>query len=514
MSVLYEAPDVKFVGRHPFLVWLGDDCCYVLQALTQTFNWISLMMTAESCCSLEDFSVEDYLELRVVYGAMHGEVFIEYGVSESITTDFAVPFRDVNIRSCKSYGGNVTISFWDDGFYDKYKVYIRDNNSWMLIGETEDPQITISYAFHDCDFYAEGYVETQDGLVLSGMSFSQPLALIPSEYFVSDDIDLTVVCPVYNAEYFISRAIDSLLLSSLKVHILCIDDGSTDNSPDILDWYAENYPNVKVVHQKNANRSITRNNGLKLVNTPYTAFIDADDLVHPYMYEKLYKYLRDNDLDICVCQTVARDALGQKEIIFKDGFENLIYTYEDYIKSKVSFKKSLFYCVVWNHIAKTEAAASVLFPDDDYPNQLLPYEDNAYVTGLYSWTDKIGYVADAYYIYERRQRKTTGTVSTDTYSKKYGGYNAHDILIWAWEYGIEHSDDTYRDLTVYSCVYDAIREVVLNKYPDSILAKYRRFIDKYDVENNQYIKDNEVLSKNISVFKFKTKALVSGITGK
>ena len=107
---------------------------------------------------------------------------------------------------------------------------------------------------------------------------------------------LSIIIPVYNAERYLGECLDSLLNQDIPLEeyeIICIDDGSTDNSGDMLRKYAANHPNIVLIQQKNAGVSAARNTGMDIATGSYFWFVDADDFVRPNSLGKL-KTLCDN----------------------------------------------------------------------------------------------------------------------------------------------------------------------------------------------------------------------------
>lgn len=116
---------------------------------------------------------------------------------------------------------------------------------------------------------------------------------------------ITVIIPVYNAEKYLKRSIDSVMAQTYKYfEIICIDDGSTDNSGAILDSYAESYQNIKVLHIENKGVGNARNLGIERANGDYIYFIDADDQLEPLLFEKVIRILEEDPADICVFDMV------------------------------------------------------------------------------------------------------------------------------------------------------------------------------------------------------------------
>ena len=109
---------------------------------------------------------------------------------------------------------------------------------------------------------------------------------------------VSVIVPVYNSEQELRDCLDSLVEQTEKdIEIIVIDDGSTDNSPEIEEEYQKKYPNVKVYrNERNLGQSETRNRGIELAEGDYIAFLDSDDYVNPGMYEELYQAAVDNNM--------------------------------------------------------------------------------------------------------------------------------------------------------------------------------------------------------------------------
>ena len=113
---------------------------------------------------------------------------------------------------------------------------------------------------------------------------------------------VSIIVPVYNTAEFIHIAIDSVLQQTFRnFELLLIDDGSTDNSLEILKRLQKADERVRIVTETNAGPGIARNNGIKRARGEYMAFLDADDMFEPSMLESLYNEARKNKLDIALC---------------------------------------------------------------------------------------------------------------------------------------------------------------------------------------------------------------------
>ena len=112
------------------------------------------------------------------------------------------------------------------------------------------------------------------------------------------NIKLSIVALVYNLEKYLPRCLDALVNQTLEdIEILCVDDGSTDSAPQIIDEYEKKYPNkVKVFHKENEGLAATRDFGAKNASecTKYLLFMDSDDLIEPTYMECAYWTLETN----------------------------------------------------------------------------------------------------------------------------------------------------------------------------------------------------------------------------
>ena len=126
-------------------------------------------------------------------------------------------------------------------------------------------------------------------------------------------IAVSVVVPVFNAETFLQRCLESALSQSLReIEILCVDDGSTDRSAAILREYAARDPRVRVFSQKNARQGAARNLALAHARGDYVAFLDADDEFAPDALKKLHERARAAALDMLLLSCVRVDASGRE----------------------------------------------------------------------------------------------------------------------------------------------------------------------------------------------------------
>ena len=112
---------------------------------------------------------------------------------------------------------------------------------------------------------------------------------------------ISVIIPVYNVEKYLARCLDSVIAQTFSdIEIICINDGSTDNSAEILSEYAKKDKRIKIITQENSGLSIARNVGLEHISGQYVCFIDSDDWVDKNYLEVLFNLLSISGADIAM----------------------------------------------------------------------------------------------------------------------------------------------------------------------------------------------------------------------
>ena len=112
---------------------------------------------------------------------------------------------------------------------------------------------------------------------------------------------ISIVIPVYNVQDYIKKCLDSILSQTFSdLEIILVDDGSTDLSGRICDYYSENDKRIKVIHTANGGQSEARNVGIKNATSEWITFIDSDDYVSSDYIEYLYNLIQVHNADISI----------------------------------------------------------------------------------------------------------------------------------------------------------------------------------------------------------------------
>ena len=227
------------------------------------------------------------------------------------------------------------------------------------------------------------------------------------------EIKLSIVAAVYNLEKYLPRCLDALVNQTLQeIEILCVDDGSTDSAPQIIDDYQKRYPDkIKVFHKENGGEFTTRNYGLERATGEYVTFVDTDDYVEKNWAEKLYNAAKENDADLAVCAFERIDLKTNK--VVATNMTNFGNTVKE-INSKDDYL--LFINPApWNKVYKREKIKDLRF---------LPFRgfnDTMFLASCYTKMNKIAFIPDVLYHYYLRYDSQIHTVNEEDVKnlKKY-----------------------------------------------------------------------------------------------
>ncbi len=206
---------------------------------------------------------------------------------------------------------------------------------------------------------------------------------------------LSIIVTVYNAEKYLAECLDSILNQTFTDYeIICIDDGSTDDSLNILYKYESLDSRIKVYSQKNAGPSKARNEGLRLASGKYIAFVDSDDFLEKNAYEVAVKYI--NDVDI-VCFGI--EVFGDYSLKTRKSDTNY---YKVHYKGKTQLNNKIRHkidCSVCNKIFKKDLIVNkhLKFPEG------IRYEDAAFYWKYIINAQTAYFIEQNFYKYRRRE---------------------------------------------------------------------------------------------------------------
>ncbi|GHT96578.1 glycosyl transferase [Alphaproteobacteria bacterium] len=179
-------------------------------------------------------------------------------------------------------------------------------------------------------------------------------------------IKISIIIPVYNVEKYLTRCLDSVINQTLKeIEIICINDGSTDKSLEILNEYAARDPRIVLLNQSNTmGPSITRNKALSISNGEYIGFVDSDDWIDLNFFEELYNAAQRRNADIA-CASIERIYPNGKNRMFVEFPEEAVII-SPTMKYKATITPRRGY--VWNKIYRRSELKkhNLLFPENVY----------------------------------------------------------------------------------------------------------------------------------------------------
>lgn len=131
---------------------------------------------------------------------------------------------------------------------------------------------------------------------------------------MNNDTRVSIIVPVYNVEKYLVRCIESLINQTFKnIEIILINDGSTDNSLNIINEYKKKDRRIKLIDNKNNGVSCSRNIGIKQSKGNYIMFVDSDDWIDKNTIEDMYNLLEKNGCDLVMCSYIREFLKGSKE---------------------------------------------------------------------------------------------------------------------------------------------------------------------------------------------------------
>ena len=244
---------------------------------------------------------------------------------------------------------------------------------------------------------------------------------------IMDDIKkrpkVSIILPVYNVAPYLRQSLDSIIAQTLTdIEIICVDDGSTDDSGKILDEYKEKDNRITVIHKRNAGTGAARNDGLKIATGECIGFVDPDDWILPNMYERLYNILQDKELDIVMfTPDVFNDQTQKHEgfLYFQDS--NFPKILDDKIFNKDDISPFSYPMCVWNKLYRKK-----LFDDNNIDfAEGLDFEDHKVIFKSLFTAKRIYFIREKLYVYRHSRQ---GSILSDNDTRMFDHIKIYDIV--------------------------------------------------------------------------------------
>lgn len=306
--------------------------------------------------------------------------------------------------------------------------------------------------------------------------------------------DISIIVPIYNAEKYLNKCLDSLINQTKKeLEFILINDGSTDTSEEII----KNYKDNRIKYFKNKNQGIgkTRNFGISKAQGKYLMFLDSDDYLALDACEKLYDKAEKEKLDIVMNDFIKIFDDGRKEYIKQPNFKNSsLKNNPNIISENLS---------PWAKLYSTKLIKknNIKFVED------LKYEDAPFVIEALDKANNIGKINEAlnYYVIH-------GNSETTVLDKKVFDILKIVDIIRKYSQGKEYLKEKIDELTVRIITNYTIQQRNQKDKKTAI-----KFIDKAfdylkkeipDYKNNKYYKNRGIIKRTIEKNKLLTKIYV------
>lgn len=295
---------------------------------------------------------------------------------------------------------------------------------------------------------------------------------------------ISIIVPVYNAEKYLRKCLNSICSQkNIKSEIILVDDGSTDDSGAICDEFAQEYTNIKVIHQENAGPGAARNAGLDIITGEYLGFVDADDYVADDMYETLFQAIKQTDSDIACCGRMR--VIDGKVTAAEKPITNAVILHGKEIIRNLMLDKEMTYSQC-DKLFKAH-----LFKDVRFPTENLQSEDLPCLYSILKNTGKVVYIGEAKYYYRlvAASRSKRTFQRQDMYRLIYTQEICNDVI----KNVPELKDEAYFFMIQCAAsVYAHLKKDGKEKE----CKEERLYMEKFLWENRRSILKNPYLSKN------------------
>ena len=236
---------------------------------------------------------------------------------------------------------------------------------------------------------------------------------------------ISVIVPVFNAEEYLQKCLDSLVNQTYKnIEILCINDGSTDDSKSILERYAKEYNNITAINQKNKGVSAARNMGLEKATGDWIMFVDADDWVEINICEILLQKAQKEHVQIVMC-TYAKEYWNRSEVVhafdksfvLRNGVQHVHRRMYGPVNEETAAPAKLDVLISpCMQLFRRDVVVGVSFPDI---KKYGTFEDGLFQIDVYSQCSTFSYIDIPLYHYRKTNNQSITTHYKPELAKKH-----------------------------------------------------------------------------------------------
>lgn len=298
---------------------------------------------------------------------------------------------------------------------------------------------------------------------------------------------VSIIVPVYNAEKYISRCIDSILTQEFTdFELILVNDGSKDNSGSICDGYAKNDPRVQVIHKENTGVSNSRNLALDKASGTYIQFLDSDDWITPDATKLFVRSAEENNCDLVISDfyRVVGERLSQKGDIEIDT----VMTQEEFASCMMENPADFYYGVLWNKLYRRDIIESHHLRMDETISWC---EDFMFNLEYIRYADSFFalHIPVYYYVKTKGSLASQGTSITKTIRMKLMVFEYYNNF---YKHVFDESDYEKNRLQVYRFFLDAAGDGVV---PPTILPGSRKLGEERSVISREAVAGDGILTE-------------------
>lgn len=304
---------------------------------------------------------------------------------------------------------------------------------------------------------------------------------------------VSIIIPVYNAEKYLKKCLNSIFNQSYKkIEVICINDGSSDRSLDILEEYKNIFKeNLIIKTIKNSGQANARNLGMDIAKGEFIMFVDSDDYIDQFMVETLIKKQLENDADMVVCNI---------ERIFDGNFKNSVkkFNYDTILNinelTSIDVHPEIICFLTVAPYAKLIKRSFINENNISFIKGYI-YEDLVFTQNILSHNPSIEICKENYYKYIVRQNTTMTSKKSNVIDMFY----AYDTLFNY--YKKNKLEIKFKQELDFLCYYHVLIGTSYRMWNSkqyslfSSIKQCRNFIKKYDCKkNNKYLKKKGIIS--------------------
>lgn len=267
---------------------------------------------------------------------------------------------------------------------------------------------------------------------------------------------VSIIIPVYNVEKYIEECILSVQKQTYSnIEVILVNDGSTDNSSDICNYYSSIYNNVHIIHQVNQGVSVARNNAIKKANGEYLLFVDPDDIISEVYVEKMVKNIENLNIDMVECGYT-----NNLSMLYNNLSDGIVNIYNSQFIFNYMLSNREFNGYIWNKIFKRDI---IIKNNISFEENILIWEDMYFVLKYLKSIHNVAFISDKLYYYRIRKNSACRELSLE---KKVSKLKVSKLFL-----DLENDENSEFKLNAYKIYISLLLDIALLSIKNNKLSK-------------------------------------------